>query len=234
MNEAMPEHIHVLLLNDQDYDATEIIETLDLPHIKLDVSVDAAFDLNKLNKKQYDIILIANEEFFAGQQDLLSCIRSYTTTPTLVLVYEYSLQQCELCFSLGGDDYVAGPKHLKELPSRIIAALRRSQRLSVALSRSEMLLGDLYLNRGLSEVRVAERLVVFTPIQFKLLWSLATHYKQVVDKRFLYKTVLNKPWSVHDRSLDMHLSRVRKKLISAGFDGERIATVHGIGYSLSY
>ncbi|WP_195842229.1 helix-turn-helix domain-containing protein [Vibrio cholerae] len=95
-------------------------------------------------------------------------------------------------------------------------------------------MGDLYLNRGLSEVRVAERLVVFTPIQFKLLWSLATHYKQVVDKRFLYKTVLNKPWSVHDRSLDMHLSRVRKKLISAGFDGERIATVHGIGYSLSY
>nr|WP_238486443.1 winged helix-turn-helix domain-containing protein [Motilimonas eburnea] len=95
-----------------------------------------------------------------------------------------------------------------------------------------MLLGDLYLNRGLGKVRVAERLVALTPIQFKLLWALATHYKQVVDKRFLYKTVLKKPWTVHDRSLDMHLSRVRKKLTGVGFNEERIATVHGIGYCL--
>ncbi|MCE2573072.1 winged helix-turn-helix transcriptional regulator [Motilimonas eburnea] len=232
MNEAVQERINVLLLHARDYPAGNIVEILSLPHIELDVFAEHAFELAILNEKQYDVILIANHEFLSAQQDKLSAIRSYTTTPTLVLVYEYSLHQCELCFSLGGDDYVAGPKHLMELPSRIIAAMRRCQRLSVALSRTEMLLGDLYLNRGLGKVRVAERLVALTPIQFKLLWALATHYKQVVDKRFLYKTVLKKPWTVHDRSLDMHLSRVRKKLTGVGFNEERIATVHGIGYCL--
>ncbi|WP_087025288.1 response regulator transcription factor [Thaumasiovibrio subtropicus] len=183
---------------------------------------------------EYDVIVIGDEEFTDLSNVLLERIRIYSTLPVLVLVYEYSLAQCNQCFERGGDDYVAGPKHLQELPSRIVATWRRSQRVSVALSRHEMLLEDLYLNRRKSIVKVSGTTVAMTPIQFSLLWVLATHRTQVLDKAFLYKSVLQKALTPHDRTLDMHLSRVRKKLTEAGLEAERIRTVHGVGYCLTY
>jgi len=51
-----------------------------------------------------------------------------------------------------------------------------------------------------------------------------------LKKSFLYQTVLERPFSQYDRSLDMHLSRIRKKLIEANMPAEHFVTVHGIGY----
>jgi len=66
-----------------------------------------------------------------------------------------------------------------------------------------------------------------------LLWVLLENHHEVMTKAFLYQSVLNRPFSRYDRSLDMHISRVRKKLVEAGMPPERLSTLHGKGYRFS-
>ena len=72
--------------------------------------------------------------------------------------------------------------------------------------------------------------VSLTQIQFRLLWVLVLHQGEALSKPYLYQVVLEKEFSRYDRSLDMHLSRVRRKLVNAGMAADRLQTVHGKGY----
>ena len=63
-----------------------------------------------------------------------------------------------------------------------------------------------------------------------MLWVLIENRNEIMSKAFLYHSVLDRPFSRYDRSLDMHLSRVRKKLVEAGMSPERLLTMHGKGY----
>ena len=117
----------------------------------------------------------------------------------------------------------------------INAILRRSKAMSSSgTPKSEILVDVLYLNRIQQVTKYHAKLLEFTPIQFKLLWMLVENKGETLSKAFLYHSVLNKPFSRYDRSLDMHLSRVRKKLVETGMPPERLATVHGQGYRFSW
>nr|WP_250156878.1 winged helix-turn-helix domain-containing protein [Vibrio alginolyticus] len=72
--------------------------------------------------------------------------------------------------------------------------------------------------------------VQLTSIQFKLLQTLTHHQDQVLSKPFLYETVLKREFTEHDRALDMHMSRMRKRLVHEGVPTDRIQTVHRQGY----
>nr|WP_159063649.1 response regulator transcription factor [Thaumasiovibrio occultus] len=227
-------NINILLVSHAGYCTEHVKAQVNYANFFLTECLITEVDVSSDIWERFDVVLLVSEEFCDDDLHFLSAIRSRSTVPVLAIVYEYSLHQCNLCFEIGGDDYVAGPKHLEELPSRIIATLRRSQRISAAISRSEMLLDELYLNRTKGVVKVGGKLIELTSIQFTLLWVLATYRTKVLDKPFLYKTVLEKDFASHDRSLDMHMSRVRKKLVQAGLDSERLKTVHGVGYCLKY
>lgn len=228
------ESIRVLIVSEPTYDTRHIQDVLSCDRFVVSwLSICQGYQLEN-NTDDYDVILIANEEIWQAEFEFLVSVRSYSTIPVLMIVYEYSIAQCNRCFEQGGDDYVAGPKHLEELPSRIVATLRRSQRVSIAISRNELMFDELYLNRPKALAKVGGKAVELTSIQFSLLWLLATYRKQVLDKPFLYKSVLERDYSQHDRSLDMHMSRIRKKLVEAGLQPERLKTVHGTGYSLAY
>ena len=77
-----------------------------------------------------------------------------------------------------------------------------------------------------------EHAVQLTPIQFKLLWTLMQHANHLLSKPQLYRLVMERDFSRYDRSLDMHMSRVRRKLIDVGMPVDRLQTVHGAGYIL--
>ncbi|WP_232312877.1 winged helix-turn-helix domain-containing protein [Enterovibrio coralii] len=81
----------------------------------------------------------------------------------------------------------------------------------------------------MQEVTYDGQLISVTPIQFKLLWTLAIQQHQILSKDYLSQTVLSREFQKYDRSLDMHLSRIRKKLVDAGMAAERLQTAHGKG-----
>ena len=96
-----------------------------------------------------------------------------------------------------------------------------------------MQIDDIYINKAEGVAVVGEQKIELTPIQFRLLWTLMLYQGEVLSKAFLYQPVLNRALGQHDRVLDMHLSRVRRKIIAVGGAGERLQTVHGEGYCIS-
>ncbi len=131
----------------------------------------------------------------------------------------------------GADDYIPKPFSFTELLLRIEALLRRTLgSLDQRADPDELTVGSLALNRSTLTVSFAGQPVPLTQIQFRLLWVLVLHQGEALSKPYLYQVVLEKEFSRYDRSLDMHLSRVRRKLVDAGMAADRLQTVHGKGY----
>ncbi len=155
--------------------------------------------------------------------------RQRTDRPLLAIEATGTVAGRIAALSRGADDVLSAPADAEECLWRIQALLRRYPRGPDHPAR--MLRADsLCLDRQLMRVEVDQTAVALTPIQFRLLWTLVSHRERVLDKPFLYRQVLEKPFSTDDRSLDMHLSRVRRKLIQAGLAPERLKTIHGQGY----
>ena len=99
-------------------------------------------------------------------------------------------------------------------------------------SNSLLCLDNLQLNRHTRRAHVNDQEMDLTSIQFSLLKTFLENLGVVMSKSKLYQIVLNREFGPHDRSLDMHLSRLRRKLTDLGWQGERLKTVHGKGYCM--
>lgn len=166
--------------------------------------------------------------------EVLNVIRSQSQTPVVMLTAfgaeEYRIQGLKC----GADDYITKPCNFTEVSLRIEAILRRTQLIKQPNSATQLSERELLLDKQTHTVTIHHRPemdpIQLTPIQFKLLWTLIEHREEVLSKPFLYQTVLERQFSQYDRALDMHLSRVRKRLIAEGMSNDRIQTVHGKGY----
>ncbi|WP_434361009.1 response regulator transcription factor [Parasalinivibrio latis] len=151
--------------------------------------------------------------------------------PVLALVDGGCSQARVSALSMGAEDVVSSPFDLEECMLRAFAILRRDISASNPDQETCVLrVDDLVLDRTSDLVEVGQQDVSLTPTQFRLLWTLVSHQDRTLSKSYLYQMVLKKHFSPDDRSLDMHLSRVRRKLASAGFSSERLQTDHGRGY----
>lgn len=140
-------------------------------------------------------------------------------------------------FQLGADDYLPKPFSMAELQVRIEAILRR-----VALDRtpgaSAVSLpvdqeSGLVFDDAASDVRHGAQYAGLTRSEFRLLDTLYRNADEVLSKAFLYQHVLQRGYAPHDRSLDMHISQIRRKLKSIGYHAREVRTVWGKGYVLS-
>ena len=182
--------------------------------------------------QQFDLILLDVRLPRTDGFSLLNRLRKTHQTPVMMLTACGAEEERITGYSQGADDYLSKPFNTTELLLRIDALLRRTMKVSSAPSTNhELTVDTLYLNRHHQSVSVKERPITITPIQFKLLWMLITHQSEVLSKPYLYQLVLEREFSPYDRSLDMHLSRVRRKLTQAGIAADRLQTVHGKGYS---
>ena len=137
-------------------------------------------------------------------------------------------------FSLGADDYLPKPFSVAELRVRIEAILRR-----VALDRrpaqapSEPPVDSLRFDAERFELFFAGRAASLTRSEYRLLDTLYRNADEVLSKPFLYQHVLQRGYAAHDRSLDMHISQIRRKLKAIGYTEREVRTVWGKGYVLS-
>lgn len=163
--------------------------------------------------------------------EFLEKLRKTRQTPVMMLTACGAEQERIMGYQQGADDYVPKPFSFTELLLRIEALLRRT--LGETDQRADpaaLAAGELKLDRHAMTASFQGNPVSLTPIQFRLLWILVLHQSEALSKPYLYQVVLEKEFSRYDRSLDMHLSRVRRKLVEAGVAGDRLQTVHGKGY----
>ncbi|PSW11059.1 DNA-binding response regulator [Photobacterium sanctipauli] len=165
---------------------------------------------------------------------LLKRCRRTTALPIILLTREDQQAEAMTGFRFGADDYMPAERSVQELSYRIEAILRRTKPIAQPeVFGKSMVFDELEMDRHSMRVSFANQEVTMTPIQFKLLWTLVAQHSEVLPKPYLYRQVLEREYTLYDRSLDMHLSRIRKKLTAAGMPAHRLQTLHGKGYSFA-
>jgi DNA-binding response OmpR family regulator len=164
--------------------------------------------------------------------DMLRSIRAKSSVPILIVTARNDDASRILGLEAGADDYLPKPFNPRELIARIRAILRRGHfPAPTTRSSSEWLsVGDLELDKSAWVVRRAGEQVDLTTVELQLLEALLRSAGRVLTRQELVEKVFGRHFSPLDRSVDMHISNLRRKL-SDGIDGkDRIRTVRGVGY----
>jgi two-component system response regulator MtrA len=156
--------------------------------------------------------------------DVLKAVRAASDVPVLILSARNATDDKVRALKLGADDYMTKPFWPQELIERVRARLRRPTMASGDVFE----VGDLRVDVGAADVRVAGRAVELTSVELKLLAALLRRRGQAVARDWLVANVLDPERDGTPRTLDVHVSRLRKKL----GDAAPIETVWGIGYRL--
>ena len=161
--------------------------------------------------------------------DVLRKLRDGSRIPVLLLTARGEDVDRIVGLEIGADDYLPKPFNPRELVARIRAVLRRSQGKGKQEVPDIIRVGDVELDPGTRSVRHRGAPVEFTSVEFDLLQVLLREAGRVVTREALVDEVLGRKFSPFDRSIDMHVSKVRKKL--GDLDSEdHIKTVRGSGY----
>jgi len=165
--------------------------------------------------------------------EVLRRIRAKTRLPVLLLTARGEDVDRIVGLEIGADDYLPKPFNPRELVARIRAILRRTRSVDKtgAPAPSEILrVGDVELDSGTRTVLLKGKPVDLTSVEFGLLQVLLREAGQVVPRERLTDMVLSRKFSPFDRSIDMHVSKIRKKLGDSDSNADHIKTVRGVGY----
>lgn len=190
--------------------------------------------LNIARHQPFDVVLM--DILLPGLDGLkvLTQLRQSHSTPVLLMSALGAEADRISGFRLGADDYLPKPFSMAELHVRIEAILRR-----VALDRRPAAIapatihGALLFDDEQCEVFYNQHAAGLTRSEYRLLETLNRNDEEVLSKAFLYQHVLQRGYAAHDRSLDMHISQIRRKLKAIGYAEREVRTVWGKGYVLS-
>lgn len=164
--------------------------------------------------------------------EVLRRIRAESKVPVLMLTARGDDVDRIVGLEIGADDYLPKPFNPRELVARIRAILRRSQTNDGREHNQAgpLTAGDVELDPATRVVHRAGQVVEVTAVEFDLLEKLLRAAGRIITREELSKEVLGRSTSPFDRSIDMHISNLRKKLGHQLGDVERIKTVRGVGY----
>lgn len=190
-----------------------------------------AGDLGLQRALKAEHILVVLDVMLPGMNgfEVLKRLRATSRMPVLLLTARGEDVDRILGLELGADDYLPKPFNPRELVARIRAILRRTQGLGDA-KQPVLQAGGIELDPSTRTVRQGGVAVELTSVEFGLLEVLLRSAGQVVTREKLAATVLGRKFAPFDRSIDMHVSKVRKKLGDTGGSEDLIKTVRGSGY----
>lgn len=162
--------------------------------------------------------------------DVLRRIRTTSKMPVLMLTARGDDVDRIVGLEIGADDYLPKPFNPRELAARIRAILRRSSSEQSQETGQRLSIGDVEMEIGTRLVRRAGEVIELTAVEHDVLEKLLRAAGRVVTREELSREVLGRSLSPFDRSIDMHISNLRKKLGHHVGAAERIKTIRGVGY----
>src|SRR6267378_2203459 len=163
--------------------------------------------------------------------EVLRRVRAISRLPVLLLTARGEEVDRIVGLEIGADDYLPKPFNPRELVARIRAVLRRTKPAGPADAAPEILsVGDVELDPATRNVYLSGAPVDLTSVEFNLLEVLLREAGRVVTRERLVNAVLSRKFMPFDRSIDMHVSKVRRKLGDSEEDGDHIKTIRGVGY----
>ena len=161
--------------------------------------------------------------------ELLRMLRAVSSVPVIVATAQDRDEQIVGTLDAGADDYVVKPYSAEQLDARIRAVLRRS---GTSEASGSIEVGGLRIDPATHEARLDGELLDLTPKEFELLAYLAVNHGQVVSKRQLLADLWRQPYGGADKTIDVHLSWLRRKLGESAAEPRYLHTIRGVGVKL--
>ena len=221
-----------ILLLDDDVELCELLrEYLASENFAVEFAHDGAGGLVRALEEYFDMMLL--DVMLPGRNgfEVLRELRGRSTMPVLMLTARGDDVDRIVGLEMGADDYLPKPFNPRELVARIRAVLRRHGDRGESMTR--LVAGDVVLDPSSRTVRCDKKEVDLTGVEFKLLEALMRSPGRVVPRDRLARAALDRPLEPFDRSLDVHVSNLRRKLGPFADGSPRIRTLRGEGYLLT-
>jgi DNA-binding response OmpR family regulator len=231
----MANRANALLVDDDAKLGALLKEYLGQNEVDLTVTSDGERGLRELTAGRFDVVLL--DVMLPGIDGLEVCKRiraqpELSSLPVLMLTAKGDDVDKIVGLELGADDYLAKPFNPRELLARVRALLRRAS-AQVAGDRDRFRVGELEIQFGAREVTVAGKRQVLTHFEFELLSHLARAAGRVLSREHLMDVLKGEEFESFDRSIDVHVSKLRAKLEPDPKSPRYIKTVRGVGYVLA-
>jgi DNA-binding response OmpR family regulator len=224
-----PSSILVLLIEDDRRLAALTAQYLEKHGITVQQAHDGTTGLSEAMALRYDMILL--DLMLPGIDGLEVCrkIRQHSDVPIIMLTARDEEADCVMGLELGADDYVIKPFSSRELLARIRTSVRRARGKAGPVRRS-LQIGQLTIDPASMTAALQGNKLELTAHEFELLRILAEHAGRVLSREQLLDLAKGSAEESFDRSIDVHISRLRQKLGDNPKNPQLIKTVRGSGY----
>jgi len=191
---------------------------------------DGRAALEQCRSRRPDLVILDVMMPLMDGLDVCRVVRHESDVPIIMLTARSTEDDLLLGLDLGADDYLTKPYNPRELVARVRTVLRRTR------SRSEgevYRVGELEIDPSRHEVRLADRLVEVTPAEFKILACLAASPGRAFSRQQLLEHAFGFDHYVFDRTIDVHVMNLRKKIEPSSGPPAYLKTVYGVGYKLA-
>ena len=183
-----------------------------------------------IEREQPDLVLL--DWMLPGMSGLEMCksLRETSTVPIIMLTAKSEEIDRVLGLEFGADDYVVKPFSLRELLARVKTVLRRASGTIQENATSVLVRGELNIDVGSHRVWKKGQELALTPTEFKILHLLASRPGTVYSRLQLLRQAMGEEYLYYERSIDTHVSNLRRKIEDNPSDPKYVETVFGVGY----
>ncbi|MFT4763596.1 MAG: two-component system response regulator CpxR [Oleispira sp.] len=220
-----------ILLVDDDQELCELlVRYLQREGIEVDQVHTGSEGLQQGLAQSYDAMIL--DIMLPGMSGLevLTELRKSSQLPVVMLTAKGDEMDRIVGLEIGADDYLPKPCNPRELIARLRAVLRRTKADVQAQTNDVIRIDELEIDHSQHHVLKDNEPLELTVTEYNILNTLVSHLGKVVEKNQLAEEAMSRSLTLFDRSLDMHLSNLRKKLGSHEDGQARIKTIRGVGY----
>ncbi|VAX00254.1 Transcriptional regulatory protein RstA [hydrothermal vent metagenome] len=233
----LPSHnkANIILVEDDERLAGLIVEYLEQHELEVNVEYRGDTAVKKIIESNPDLVIL--DVMLPGMDGLQVCkfVRQEIDCPIIMLTAKTDDIDQVLGLEFGADDYITKPVQPRVLLARIRALLRRTSTLNhsnknQALANNELTFNEIRINKTSRQLYIHDKPIELTNTEFELLWLLANNAGEILSRDKILASLRGIGYNGLNRSTDITISRLRKKLGDTDQSSQKIKTVHRKGY----
>lgn len=220
----------VLIVDDEKLIVKGIRFSLEKDDYEVDTAYDGGEALEKAKENTYDVILLDLMLPVMNGMDVCRQIREFSDVPIIMLTAKGEDMDKILGLEYGADDYITKPFNILEVKARIKAILRRTRAAKKNVEENVIVNGDIRLDKDNRRVQICGREINLTGKEFELLEFLVANPGKVYGRAKLLQLIWGKDYPGDERTVDVHVRRLREKIEPNPSEPRYVQTKWGVGY----
>lgn len=220
----------VLIVDDEKLIVKGIRFSLEKDDYEVDTAYDGGEALEKAKENPYDVILLDLMLPVMNGMDVCRQIREFSDVPIIMLTAKGEDMDKILGLEYGADDYITKPFNILEVKARIKAILRRTRAAKKNVEENVIVNGDVRIDKDNRRVQICGREINLTGKEFELLEFLVANPGKVYGRAKLLQLIWGKDYPGDERTVDVHVRRLREKIELNPSEPRYVQTKWGVGY----